>query len=584
MDGASRRAFCRLLAAWAGAASGCNAVSQNSSTDTATTDTRSEALGVTDVGTVVTTREELEAAFEDLSAGETIRVSGENAPYRTTRWLDVDVDGVSVVGPGVSTLIKPADGANVGGIRIGHHRQCRDVHVRGIGYDGNPSGQGRAERLHGVAIRNASNVTISQCLIRRTYPRKHGNGGSGISATGESSDVRIFDNKIEEFGDRGVQLGGQRHTVYGNVITNGLDRPVSCDVWPSRKENHTARSVSIFGNLLGDTVEGSLVGIARNTPVRSAAGYVNVFGNVGFGAHKSFCHVRGPESIENISIQNNVGVQDAAGLETEQTREFSGVAVDVSEGRNLSIRNNELYGYSGGGVHVDSDVSDVAIQHNGIFDPGRSGIWFVRGTGGLVEGNLVTGAEDAGIRLEGASDLVVRGNYVRRAGAAGIVTGGASPPAGHEIAENYVAANNQRSGASRPAILVRDSGVRVRGNSVRQNGAPAIAEPAGVEGNVYADNWADGDDPWRLEAPTSRVRDHVPPIDVHRGVSAGSGSDVVSVDFDRAYTRRPQLAFGRVAAPVREVTFVTDGDGNYVGAEVTTGRRGATLDVSVSEL
>lgn len=43
-----------------------------------------------DAETVVTTKTGLEAAFDDLSAGDTIRISDENAPYRTTQWLDVD--------------------------------------------------------------------------------------------------------------------------------------------------------------------------------------------------------------------------------------------------------------------------------------------------------------------------------------------------------------------------------------------------------------------------------------------------------------------------------------------------------------
>lgn len=579
MDGVSRRAFCTVLAACAGAASGCTAMGQNPSTGTTT-----DRAGSTDVGTVVTTRKELEAAFDDLSPGDTIRISDENAPYRTTRWLDIDVDGATVVGPGVQTLIKPADGANVGGIRIGHHSRCHEIDIRGIGYHGNPEGQGSAERLHGIAVQDATNVTISQSLIRQTYPRKHGNGGSGISITRKCSDVRIFDTKIDKFGDRGIQLGGERHMVYGNVITNGLDRPIACDLWPSRKKSQTAESVSIFGNLLGNSFEGSLVGVARNAPVAPNEGYVSVFGNVGFGSHKSFCHVRGPKKLRNISIQNNVSIQNTDKLQTDQTKQFAGIAVDVKGGQQLAIKNNELYGYSGHGIHISSDVSDVTIQHNGIFDSGLSGIRLVGGKSGLVDGNLVTGTQEAGIRLKRAANVAVRGNYVRQVGTAGIVTGGSKSPAGHDIADNYVTATNRQSGESFPALLVRDSGVRVRGTTVRQNGAPAIAEPPGVTGNVYEDNWADGDDPWRFASPTSRVRDHVPPIDVHRGVSAASGSDVVRVEFDRTYARRPQLTFGHVGGAVREVAFVTDENSNYVGAEITVGRKGATFDVSVNEL
>lgn len=84
MDEFSRRAFCTVAAALAGSASGCNTMSQNPSTIADRSEQGSDA--------VVTTRSELEAAFENLSSGDTIRISGENPPYRTTRWLDIDVD------------------------------------------------------------------------------------------------------------------------------------------------------------------------------------------------------------------------------------------------------------------------------------------------------------------------------------------------------------------------------------------------------------------------------------------------------------------------------------------------------------
>ena len=530
--------------------------------------------------TVVTTRKELESAFENLSAGDTIRVTDENAPYRTTRWLDIDVDGVTVVGPGVETLIKPANNADVGGFRIGHNSECAEIDIRGIGYHGNPSGQPKkAERLHGIAVRNATNVTVQRSFIRRTYPVKHGNGGSGISVTQNCSGVRIFNNQIHEYGDRGIQLAGKRHVVFGNVVTDGLDRTIACDLWPSENKNPTAQSVSVFGNLLGNSVQGSLVGIARNTSSSSKTGYVAVYGNVGFGSHKSFCHVRGPKPLQNVNVQNNVSRQKTDDLKTRRTTEFAGVAVDVDEVRNLAIKNNEFYDYSGHGVHVDSNVSDMAVQQNTLASPGLAGIRFVGGTDSLINGNLITDAKEAGIRLKNVTNTAVRGNMVRKAGTVGVAVGGSESPTGNEIADNYVKNNNQKSSKSFPAVLIRDGGVRVRGNTIRQNGAPAIAETDGVEGNVYEGNWADGDRPWRFASPTSRVRNNAPAADAHRGVSADSGSNEVAVEFDQPYARPPKLSFGRANGGVEDVSYETNENGSFVGATITIGRKGGTLDV-----
>jgi parallel beta-helix repeat protein len=577
MEEVPRRTFCALLAASAGTASGCTTMGQSEPAET------SRQNGVGDV-TVVTTRKELESAFENLSVGDTIRITDENAPYRTTQWLDIDVDGVTVIGPGVQTLIKPADSADVGGIRIGENDSCSEIDIRGVGYHGTPSGQPKkAERLHGIAVRNATNVTIQRSYVRRTYPVKHGNGGSGISVTHNCSGVRIFDNQIHAYGDRGVQLAGKRHVVFGNVVTNGLDRPIACDLWPSESKNPTAQSVSIFGNILGNSVQGSLMGIARNTSSSSKAGYVGIYGNIGFGAHKSFCHVRGPKPLRNVNIQNNVSLQKTDDLETNRTTEFAGVAVDAAEVRNLAIKNNEFYDYSGHGIHVNSSVSDTTIQQNTLASPGLAGIRFVGGTDSLIDGNLVTDATKAGIRLKGATNTVVRGNFVRETGTAGVVVGGSESPTGNEIADNYVKNSNQNSSKSFPAILIRDDGVRVRGNTVRQNSVAAIAEPDGVEGNVYEGNWADGDDPWRFASPSSRVRNNHPPTGVHRGLSANSDGTEVSVPFDRPYVRPPKLAFGRANGGVRGVSYDTNDDGHFVGATIALGESGGTLDVFVNE-
>jgi parallel beta-helix repeat protein len=532
-------------------------------------------------GTTVTSRTELEAAFDDLSPGDTIRISDRNAPYRTTQWLDVDVDDVTVVGPGVETLIKPADGANVGGIRVGHEERCQRVRIHGVGYHGNPDGQREAaDRLHGIAVRNATDVTVERNRIRHTHPRRHGDGGSGVSVARGCSDVWIRDNRIREYGDRGIQLGGKRITVAENTITDGLDRPVACDLWDSQRENYTARNVLIFGNVLGNAAEGSLVGIARNTPLASGDGHVNIFGNLGFGSHKSFCHVRGPEALQNISVRNNVSVQTIDGLRTEATTRFAGVAVDVARGRNVTIENNELHGYSGHGIHVDSDLSAVTIRQNTVSESGLAGVRLAGANAGVVDGNVVTRAGGAGIHLRDSTTVSVTDNYVRRTGAAGIVTAGPKTGAGNDVADNYVTGSGRAWSRSAPAIRVADAGTRVRGNTLRQNGAPAIVESRGARNNRYENNWADGDRPWRIAAPTSRVRHNAPVMGAHHDVSADA-SGVARIDFDKPYARPPPLTFGRIGGGVRDIAYEMDDDGHYVGATITVGDADATLDVFV---
>ena len=333
---------------------------------------------------------------------------------------------------------------------------------------------------------------------------------------------------------------------------------------------------------MGNTAEGSLVGIARNDPLRSNVGFVNVLGNVGFGTHKSFCHVRGPEPIRNMSVQNNVSVQQTDDRRTGRTAQFAGVSVDVDAAQNLSIRNNELHGYDGHGIRVATPVTGLAVQQNRISDAGLDGIRLSNGGDGLVTGNVITNPAEAGVRLRGTA-FDVRQNYVHGAGTSGIVAEQSSSGGGNTVAANVVAANGRQSGRSPPAIHVHDAGVRVRGNTVRETETVAIAESDTAESNLYENNWADGDQPWQITSSTATVNDNTPPIDVHRGVSTDAGSTVVSVEFDRPYADPPRLSFGRAGGGIRERSYETDANGNYVGVTLRTRDEGGTLDVFVDD-
>ena len=563
MDDPSRRDFVRGLVAAAGWR--------------ATTGTAAAARQSAVPDTVVTTTEELERAFENLSPGENVWISDEGAPYRITQWLDVDVDGVTVNGPSVRRLVMPADGANVGGIRIGHNSHCENVEIHGVGYHGNPDGQRpSAKRLHGFVVRDATEVLLSGNSVTRTHPyHEHNSGGSGISVERRATDVSVANNYVYDVGDRGIQLAGDRIAVVGNTVVDGFDHSVALDAWVP-DERH-ATNVSVRGNVMGGNPEGALVG-ASGGRQGSNVGYFDISDNLGFGEHKSLCLIGFGQALRGIQIAGNVSVQS----EKEQ---YSGVSLEIERAEDVAIRDNDLYEYAGRGIYVGGGIEDFTVSDNAIYDAGQSGIRVAGATDGVVRDNYVDGAARDGVLLDDARYVTVSGNRVRRVGGAGVASRNASELARHVIADNYLKefGGTGRADETSPGILVGDSGVNVRGNYVLQSGAPAIVEREGAGRNRYEDNWADGDgpNPWRIGSAMSAVVGHSPAVDAYHGLTPDGQGNAVQVEFEKPYADPPKLAFGRRGGGIRDVSYATDGDGNFVGATVTLTGRGGVVDLFV---
>ncbi len=525
--------------------------------------------------TVVTSTRELQAAFENLSPGETVLISPEGAPYRTTEWLDVDVDGVTVQGPGVENLVRPADGANVGGIRVGHNSACSNVRVRGVGYHGNPSGQDDdALRLHGIVVRDAESVTLANNYVTRTHPyHVHGRGGSGISVERDAVGVRIQNNRIYDIGDRGVQLAGEGILVSGNVVTHGLDRSVAMDLWPAEDRVYQARHVSVVGNYLGHNSEGSLTGVG-GAPQREDRGYYTIANNVGFGPHKCFCHLGFRGHAKNVTVVGNVSVRDS-----DDAQQESGINLNTTNVRNVVVANNELYDYALRGINVDDGVREFTVTGNLVSGPGEAGIR-VAGRHGTVVNNSVVRPARQGVFLDGGRGVTVNGNRVRGAGRAGIAVG-EDDPTHHRIHGNYVFSwDRENTGA--PAVIVRAHANAIADNYVRSeggNGGPAIADRTRGGENVYADNYATGSDPWAIDDPRAVTRDNTPALGAYRGLSGDGGS--VSVEFDRPHARPPRLSYGRRGGGIRGVTYETDRSGTVTGVTVETADEKAVVDLFV---
>lgn len=285
---------------------------------------------------VVTTTQELHRAFNNLSRGDTVHIDSEGAPYRTRQWLDIDVDSVTVLGPGIRELIKPADGANVGGIRIGHNDHCEYVRIRGVGFHGNPAGQDpNVLRLHGFIVRDASSVTLQQNFATRTHPfHVHNKGGSGFSVERAARHVAVLRNRVHDIGDRGIQLGGEHVLVHGNIGTQGFDRTVATNYYTA-DGSYGTRYASITNNLSDSVVTGSAVGVdgGSETPTR----FVTVTGNVGFEPAHRLVYVK--PNAGQVAVTGNVGVST-----TSPPNEIPGIHV-VTNLEDVVVTNNVVVGW-----------------------------------------------------------------------------------------------------------------------------------------------------------------------------------------------------------------------------------------------
>ncbi|WP_231184186.1 right-handed parallel beta-helix repeat-containing protein [Haladaptatus sp. DYF46] len=518
---------------------------------------------------VVTTTDELESTFENLSSGETVLITAKNAPYRTTGWLDIDADDVTVVGPGVRTLIKSAPSANAGGFRIGHRRHCSNVTIRGIGFDGNPDEQSIFTKLcHGIVVKDAEDVTLAGNYVTRTHPyHEHSTGGSGISAEPASRNVRIVGNRIEDIGDRGIQVGGTRVVVARNVVTDGLDRSISCDVWRNGRHRQGG-NIAVIGNVLGNNPEGSLVGMGGDD-LTDGGGYVVISDNLGFGHHKSFCHLGFEGTVRNVRIDGNVSVQ-------ERRDDYSGISLDIERAEHVTAVDNDLYGYGGRGINVSEGISDFVVSRNRIRNVASDGIRIAGAEDGVVARNTVSGTGRTGIILEAARYVAVEGNRFRDLERVGILAAGGETF--HEISDNHVRGFATGKGHE-AGMLIQSERNLVRHNRIYRSGGPAIVEGNGAN-NLYDGNWSDAKRPWHIRSATSRVRDHTPAFDVHRGVSV-DGSGRATVEFEKPYATRPKLSFGRVGGGVRGVSYRTTNDGDFDAARLTVASPDSTVDVFV---
>lgn len=411
--------------------------------------------------TIVSSTSELEAAFSNLSDGETVWIGQPDTSYRTSQWLDVEASNVHIIGQSPfaadgQALIKPQDGADVGGIRAGTGATARsNIRIECIGFDGNESTMtNTVKRLHGVILDNVQNAAVNGCYFTKTHPyHEHGSGGSGVTVRNTASEVSVQNNFIEDIGDRGIQVSGENCIIAANKSINGFDRTVSLDVTQPDGNFYLGRNCAVTGNVGRDNSQGSIIGIGGKPPTTQSrgVGFISIIGNAGYGSHRRIVRISEIQSgTGRLAVVGNVG--DG----TNSTKH--GIFIDTHP--YVIVSSNVLSHYDLDGIRATG--GGAILSNNIIRSPGRHGIRSSSDWSNIY-GNLIYSAGDHGIDIQDT----------------------ANPSA---VVANVVRESNQDVNGSNE-IHCAATGTLIAGNLVPvRNGASSINEVTGANNNHIVGN------------------------------------------------------------------------------------------------
>jgi hypothetical protein len=395
----------------------------------------------------------LENLDSNISQGDVVGVEQPDTPYRTSQWIDIDTPNVTIGfesrwSKDGDPAVRPADGSNVGGIRVGTGpTTITGVVIRNFGFHGNESTMDNTvKRLHGIIIDNATDVRLHNCFLTKTHPyHSHGDGGSGITVRKDAERVGIHNCDIDDIGDRGIQVAGDLITITGCTSENGYDRCMSLDVQQTDGLDYMARRTVVTGNYLGTNSDGSAIGAGGGSQ-RSDRGFWVISNNV-METNRSGWKMNRTDQPKNyhIAVIGNA----IKGFNNNNGRAGIVLSADISSGvKGAVVAGNTIQNANGRGI-ADGGENGSIVVGNIVHNPSGDGIKTGSHHKACV-GNLVSSPGGDGITVSGGGNLAA-GNHVDGAGGNGIVF-----PSG--VANRSVALGNfvERSSGSNYSIPSND--------------------------------------------------------------------------------------------------------------------------------
>ncbi|WP_435099587.1 right-handed parallel beta-helix repeat-containing protein [Halarchaeum sp. P4] len=486
-------------------------------------------------------------------------------------WITVDRDNVTFEGDGFNrTLLRVADGANVGGFNVGPNGTVRrNITIRDIGYDGNHTNQDQSVTdLDGVKISNGERVTVEESFFTGTSPHhEHSTGGAGISVRGSSDYNTVRNCWFDDNGDRGVEVFSGDASVVGCFFLSGFDRAINF-------QTNNGSHVIATANVAMDNSQGSIIGVQHN----GTTSKTTLTANIGLGDHRTLIHIKdgvngsGPSGIIAVANIGKTSSSTTSGIHMDtQATDVTVVAclLDGYADRGLRIRgtgftigycivkNVGLEGIKTTGS--DGTISACRLVNTGTDSGSNSdGIWS-QSADTTIENCLIDGADAQGIKTT-APGCAVSNNRIKNPNARGLLLRG----------NDTTARGNIISMASYRPVEVNASDCIVTGTLVmsKDTGSASFYEGDGCDNNLFVANKAPTDESvWRIVGPNTRVLSNFNEFDVHRGLAPSSGS--VTVSFAKPYAAKPLLDVVVESEANWSVSYGTDANGNYTSATLS---------------
>lgn len=394
--------------------------------------------------------------------------------YNTTAWITIDYDNFTFQGMGQSTVIRIANGANVGGVRVGSGvTQYDNVILRDFEVDGNRANQTGGTGLHGISIENAKQAMVDNIHTHDNYPWEvHDSGGSGISVYHLCEEVTIQNCYVYDTGDRAIQVAGTGHIIVNNYTYNSYDRGISLDVVEPDTNRYPANKVIVSGNNCVITRDGSMIGnttemgtyfiiennyieAPTNSGIRIFVEHATISGNeiLDPGTDGIFLYQCGwlvcdgnyfedvgQDGIDAFGFKDSMVFSNNIFYDINQhgihfdgtTPEYVTIignqffecsvqtvntwdVIHLEDGQYFTISGNQIYcGQARHGIHLESGVVDITITGNSIIGADTDGIHLVGASNNLISANTIMSSGAYGIQVDAASiENQIQGNYTQ---------------------------------------------------------------------------------------------------------------------------------------------------------------------------